>query len=67
MPPVLNIPIDELIQRIADNCSQEEICEILQIDGLELLEAFSDRIIRNLKKFPDVVTELDYGEENGDG
>lgn len=64
MTTVCNVPQDILIQRIADNYDQSEICEVLRIDCIELLEAFSERIMENLNGFPSATTDLDYGDED---
>ena len=55
----LNITFEELINRIIDKYSIEDICYILQLKEENILEAFSDKAIEKIEEF-DVVTSMDY-------
>jgi|TARA_R110000744_G_scaffold73907_1_gene147715 hypothetical protein len=55
----LNITFEELVNRIIDKYSIEDICYILQLKEENILEAFSDKVIEKIEEF-DVVTSMDY-------
>ena len=55
----LSITFEELINRIIDKYSIEDICYILQLKEENILEAFSDKAIEKIEEF-DVVTSMDY-------
>ena len=55
----LNITFEELINRIIDKYSIEDICYILQLKEENILEAFSDKTIEKIEEF-DVITSMDY-------
>jgi|TARA_Y100001951_G_C11134125_1_gene179861 hypothetical protein len=55
----LNITFEELVNRIIDKYSIEDICYILQLKEENILEAFSDKAIEKIEEF-DVVTSMDY-------
>ena len=55
----LSITFEELINRIIDKYSIEDICYILQLKEEDILEAFGDKAIEKIEEF-DVVTSMDY-------
>ncbi len=55
----LNITFEELVNRIIDKYSIEDICYILQLKEENILEAFSDKAIEKIEEF-DVITSMDY-------
>ena len=55
----LNITFEELVNRIIDKYSIEDICYILQLKEENILEAFSDNAIEKIEEF-DVITSMDY-------
>jgi len=38
------INLEEMKQRIADRCDPEEVCDVLGLSTLEILNAFEDRL-----------------------
>ena len=55
----LNITFEELVNRIIDKYSIEDICYILKLKEENILEAFSDKAIEKIEEF-DVITSMDY-------
>lgn len=47
--------IEEVKELIAAKYDETEICDALDIDTLDLLNAFEDRIMENIGKFDDVL------------
>lgn len=67
MPVILNIPLEELLERIKEYYTATELVDILGLDIGTFLEFYSDSILEKVDMFTDVLTEMDYvsdGEDN---
>ncbi len=64
MGKVLGTPYKEIMLRILDGYTLEDIVEILQLSSEDILEAFQERVIENLDQFTSVTTEFDYEDED---
>ena len=64
MGKVLGTPYKEIMQRILDGYTLEDIVEILQLSSEDILESFQERVIESLDQFTSVTTEFDYEDED---
>lgn len=63
MGKVLGTPYKDLMERIIDGYTLEDIVEILQLSSEDILEAFRDKVIESLDQFTSVTTEFDYQDD----
>ena len=63
MAPVLGIPLNVFLERILEYFTVDEIFDKLCIEPFDVLSEYEDVILENKDKFSDVLTELDYLEE----
>ena len=63
MGKVLVTPYKDLMERIIDGYTLEDIVEILQLSSEDILEAFRDKVIESLDQFTSVTTEFDYQDD----
>lgn len=62
-----NVPFQELLQALIDNCTEVEILEILRLTPEDLVEAFKDRIEDNQDTIANAIRDYLPGvKENND-